>query len=115
MLDPAEIAADGAVAIDWYEPSPDGSLVAIGLSEGGTEQSTLSVIDVVSGRPLADSIPNTRASTIAWLPDNSGFWYLRYPPESSMTGMFTSTVSAPTGLRIRLCSTTCRHRRRGRT
>ena len=82
LLDPAQRAADGAVAIDWYEPSPDGSLVAIGLSEGGTEQSTLSVIDVASGLPLADSIPNTRASSIAWLPDNSGFWYLRYPPDN---------------------------------
>ena len=82
LLDPAQRAADGAVAIDWYEASLDGSLVAIGLSEGGTEQSTLSVIDVASGRHLADSIPNTRASSIAWLPDNSGFWYLRYPPEN---------------------------------
>ncbi len=82
LLDPAQRAADGAVAIDWYEPSPDGSLVAIGLSEGGTEQSMLSVIDVGTGLPLADSIPNTRASSIAWLPDNSGFWYLRYPPEN---------------------------------
>ena len=79
LLDPAQRAADGAVAIDWYEPSPDGSLVAIGLSEGGTEQSTLSVIDVGTGQPLDDLIPNTRASSIAWLPDNSGFWYLRYP------------------------------------
>jgi prolyl oligopeptidase len=79
LLDPSQRAADGAVAIDWYEPSPDGSLVAIGLSEGGTEQSTLSVIDVATGSQLADSIPNTRASSIAWLPDNSGFWYMRYP------------------------------------
>ena len=81
LLDPAERAADGAVAIDWFEPSPDGSLVAIGLSEGGTEQSTLSIIDVESGRQLPDTIPNTRASSIAWLPDNSGFWYMRYPPD----------------------------------
>jgi prolyl oligopeptidase len=79
LLDPGQRAADGAVAIDWYEPSPDGSLVAVGLSEGGTEQSTLSVIEVETGRHLPDSIPNTRASSIAWMPDNSGFWYLRYP------------------------------------
>ncbi|MEO7371608.1 MAG: prolyl oligopeptidase family serine peptidase [Ilumatobacteraceae bacterium] len=83
LLDPADRAADGAVAIDWYEPSSDGSLVAIGLSEGGTEQSTLAVIDVATGRHLADSIPNTRASTIAWMPDNSGLWYLRYPEDDA--------------------------------
>ena len=83
LLDPAQRAADGAVAIDWYEPSPDGSLVAIGLSEGGTEYSTLSLIDARTGGLLADSIPNARASSIAWLPDNSGFWYLRYPEGDS--------------------------------
>jgi prolyl oligopeptidase len=80
LLDPAQRAADGAVAIDWWDPSPDGSLVAVGLSEGGTEQSTLSIVDVETGLALPDSIPNTRASSIAWLPDNTGFWYLRYPP-----------------------------------
>jgi prolyl oligopeptidase len=79
LLDPAQRAADAAVAIDWYEPSPDGSLIAVGLSEGGTEQSTLAVIDVQTGTHRPDSIPNTRASTIAWLPDNSGFWYQRNP------------------------------------
>ena len=79
LLDPAQRAADAAVAIDWYEPSPDGSLVAVGLSEGGTEESILTVIEVSTGVARAESIPNTRASTIAWLPDSSGFWYLRYP------------------------------------
>ncbi|MGZ4740035.1 MAG: prolyl oligopeptidase family serine peptidase [Ilumatobacteraceae bacterium] len=79
LVDPAQRAADAAVAIDWYEPSPDGSLVAVGLSEGGTEDSALSVIDVRAGTYLPDTIRNTRASSIAWLPDNSGFWYLRYP------------------------------------
>jgi prolyl oligopeptidase len=75
------MAADGAVAIDWFEPSPDGSLVAVGLSEGGTEQSTLSVIDVSTGDRLSDSISRTRAASIAWMPDSSGFWYTRYPPD----------------------------------
>ncbi|MEA3185082.1 MAG: prolyl oligopeptidase [Ilumatobacteraceae bacterium] len=83
LLDPARRAADAAVAIDWYEPSPDGSLVAIGLSEGGTENSTLSVIDTATSSFLGDTIPNTRASSIAWKPDNSGFWYIRYPQDDS--------------------------------
>ena len=43
----------------------------------------LSVIDTATGALLADSIPNTRASSIAWMPDNSGFWYLRYPPDDA--------------------------------
>ncbi|MEO5901728.1 MAG: prolyl oligopeptidase family serine peptidase [Ilumatobacteraceae bacterium] len=79
LLDPALLAADGAVAIDWFHPSPDGALVAFGLSEGGTENSTLHVLRVDTGEQLAEAIADTRAASVAWLPDGSGFWYTRYP------------------------------------
>ena len=78
LLDPAELATDGAVAIDWYHPSADGHVVAYGLSEGGTENSTLHVMDVASGEVSCERIPDTRAASVAWLPDNSGFWYAVY-------------------------------------
>ena len=79
LLDPAALAADGAVAIDWWHPSPDGSLVAYGLSEGGTENSVLHVLRVADGAVLTDEIADTRAAAVAWMPDGSGFWYTRYP------------------------------------
>jgi len=79
LVDPAKLAADGAVAIDWFHPSPDGRLVAYGISEGGTENSLLHVMEVASGRVLPDRIPDCRAASVAWLPDGSGFWYTRYP------------------------------------
>ena len=79
LLDPAALATDGAVAIDWFHPSNDGSLVAYGLSEGGTENSVLHVMSVDTGEVFAERIANTRAASVAWLPDNSGFWYTRYP------------------------------------
>ncbi len=79
LVDPALLAHDGAAAIDWYHPSPDGSLVAYGISEGGTEDSVLHVLRVDTGEHLGDTITDTRAASVAWLPDNSGFWYTRYP------------------------------------
>jgi prolyl oligopeptidase len=79
LVDPAALAADAAVAIDWFHPSHDGTVVAYGLSEGGTENSVLHVMDVATGTVLADRIPHTRAASVAWLPDNSGFWYAVYP------------------------------------
>lgn len=81
LLDPATRAADGAIAIDWFEPSDDGALVAIGLSEGGTEDSVLHVLHVATGELDALRIADTRAASVAWLPDNSGFWYARYPQD----------------------------------
>lgn len=79
LLDPATLATDGAVAIDWFHPSHDGSFVAYGLSEGGTENSVLHVMEVATGLVLPLRIRNTRAASVAWLPDHSGFWYAVYP------------------------------------
>jgi prolyl oligopeptidase len=79
LLDLNELSPEGTTAVDWFYPSPDGSRVAIGLSEGGTEQSTLYVIETQTGQRLADRLPNTRACSVAWLPDSSGFYYTRYP------------------------------------
>ena len=79
LLDPNALSATGTVALDWWHPSRDGRLLAYGLSEGGTELSTLRVLDVESAENLPDEIPDTRACSIAWLPDGSGFYYTRYP------------------------------------
>jgi prolyl oligopeptidase len=79
LLDPADATGELTTAIDWYQPSPDGSLVAFGTSTGGDERSTLRVLDVASGDLLPDAISRTRAASVAWLPDGSGFAYTRYP------------------------------------
>jgi prolyl oligopeptidase len=79
LIDPSSLAADAAAAIDWYHPSPDGRLVAYGVSEGGDERSVLKVLDVDTGAHLIDEIPDTRAASVGWLPDATGFLYTRYP------------------------------------
>ena len=81
LIDPAGISADAATAIDWFHPSLDGRFVAYGISQGGSENSTLIILDVDAGTPLADTIENTRAASVAWLPDSSGFYYASYPDD----------------------------------
>ena len=79
LLDPDELLGDATATVDWYSPSEDGRLVAVGLSTGGSEQSTLRVLDASNGELLADEIGDTRACSVAWEPDGSGFVYTRYP------------------------------------
>ena len=81
LLDPNALDPDGLTSLDWWSPSPDGRLLAYGLSQGGDEESTLHVLDVATGRELGspDVIPRARYASIAWLPDGSGFYYSRYP------------------------------------
>ncbi|HEU4400686.1 MAG TPA: prolyl oligopeptidase family serine peptidase [Candidatus Polarisedimenticolia bacterium] len=84
LVDPNRLSADGTATIDWWYPSEDGSLLAYGISTSGDEKSTLHLIEVDSGRSRPDTIPHTRYSSLAWLPDNSGFYYTRYPAPGSV-------------------------------
>src|SRR5690606_8458170 len=43
LADPAAATDDAAAAVDWFFASPDGALVAYGVSEGGTEDSVLRI------------------------------------------------------------------------
>jgi prolyl oligopeptidase len=79
LVDPNTLSQDGTTALDWWSPSRDGKRVAFGTSSGGSEQSVLRLIDVDRGVLLPDSIPNTRACSVAWKPDGSAFFYTRYP------------------------------------
>jgi prolyl oligopeptidase len=84
LVDPNTLAADGTTALDWWFPSRDGRLIAYGLSKNGSEQSTLHVRDVESGKDLPDVIERTRYASVAWLPDSTAFYYTRYPGAGSV-------------------------------
>ena len=79
VVDPNGLVADHAASIDWFSPSPNGRLVAYGVSEAGSEHGTLRIVDVDSGEHRADAIPHVRHPTLAWLPDGSAFAYNRLP------------------------------------
>ena len=82
LLDPQILSQDGHVAIDWYVPSHGGDLVAVSLSEGGSERGDVHVYDVASGERVHEVVPHVQNGTaggdVAWLPDDSGFFYTRY-------------------------------------
>jgi prolyl oligopeptidase len=71
--------AQGTTALDWWYPSHDGRLVCFGTSQNGSEISDLQVIETAGGRILPLKIQRTRAASVAWKRDNSGFFYTRYP------------------------------------
>ncbi|HEV7674174.1 MAG TPA: prolyl oligopeptidase family serine peptidase [Candidatus Angelobacter sp.] len=79
LIDVNDLAPDGTIALDWWYPSEDGKYVVFGTSPNGSELSTLQVIDVDRGTLLPEKIKRTRAASVAWLPDSSGFYYTRYP------------------------------------
>ncbi|HEU5097414.1 MAG TPA: hypothetical protein VFU22_00100, partial [Roseiflexaceae bacterium] len=91
LLDPNVLDPSGSMTIDFYAPSLDGRLIAVSLSQNGSEEGTLHIYDVASGRELGDLIPRvtypTAGGSVAWNADASGIYYTRYlqgderPPE----------------------------------
>jgi prolyl oligopeptidase len=83
LVDPNEIDDSGSTTIDWYQPSPGGSLVAVSLSSRGTEDGTVHVYQTASGELTGVTVRRVNGGTaggsLAWAGDSSGFWYTRYP------------------------------------
>lgn len=98
LVDPAKLSSDPKhhYALDWYSPSWDGRYVAYGLSQGGSEKSVLHVLDVQTGKQLAESIDRTSDCVLSWRPDNQSFFYLRYPKPGPNTPPAQSAYNALT-------------------
>lgn len=83
VLDPNLLAADGSISIDFYEPSPDGRLVALSLSKNGSEDGTMHIIETATGKEIDVAIPRvqypTGGGSVSWAADGKGYYYTRYP------------------------------------
>jgi prolyl oligopeptidase len=83
VFDPNVWNTNGTTAMDWWTVSNDGRLVAISLSEKGSENGVLHFFQTESGEALADIIPGvqypTGGGSAAWNADGSGIFYTRYP------------------------------------
>jgi prolyl oligopeptidase len=83
VLDPNTLNTNGSTAIDWFVPSRDGNLIAVSLSENGSEDGTLYIYERATGKRLPDAIPRvqypTGGGSAAWNEDGTGIYYTRYP------------------------------------
>jgi prolyl oligopeptidase len=77
FLDPNKFSPDGTSVLSAFSLSKDGKYVAYGISQGGSDWVTLSVMEVDSRNKLADEVKWMKASGVAWQGD--GFYYSRYP------------------------------------
>jgi prolyl oligopeptidase len=79
LLDPNTLRADGTAALSGFVPSKDGKLIAYGIAEAGSDWTVWHVRDVATGKDLSDEIHWSKFGDIAWLPDQRGFYYQRFP------------------------------------
>ncbi len=77
LVDPeAETARTGVPhAINYFKPSWDGKHLAYGMSAGGSEDASLYVMDIASGKQVGAPVPRVFDVGIHWLPDSRSYTY----------------------------------------
>jgi prolyl oligopeptidase len=79
LLDPNEKSQAGKhFSIDYSKLAPDGRHVAVGVSEGGSEESVMRVIDTANGYTLPERIDRVEYGNPAWQSDSLAFFYNRF-------------------------------------
>jgi prolyl oligopeptidase len=82
LIDPEKLVEKPGqhFTIEFYLPSYDGSHVAYGVSEGGSENAVIHVVETATGTILPDAIDRVKfGGPTAWLPDGKSFAYIRFP------------------------------------
>ncbi|MEV5428384.1 prolyl oligopeptidase family serine peptidase [Streptomyces sp. NPDC052701] len=81
VVDPVALDPSGRTALDAWRPSWSGRLLAYQVSAHGSEAPVLTVVDVADGRRVGPPVRPGRGTAVAWLPDDSGFYYVTCPAE----------------------------------
>jgi len=92
LLDPEALGTD--VSLNAWTVSPDGTHVSYVISRGGGERGELHVMDVATGKDLADVIPRIWGEGAGnWLPDGKRFFYTQLAEPKEGVDPMTNMVA----------------------
>jgi len=83
LLDPNSFSEDGTRALSMYSPSPKGTYLTWGISDAGSDWSVWHTKNLLTGETLSEVLRDIKTDSPAWLPDESGFYYSKYPHSDS--------------------------------
>uniref|UniRef100_A0A914L7R3 Prolyl endopeptidase n=1 Tax=Meloidogyne incognita TaxID=6306 RepID=A0A914L7R3_MELIC len=84
FMDPNTWSEDGTTSLSHTSWTEDGTILAYGVSDKGSDCSTIK-FKKCTGEELFDVIPGVKFSGLAWLHDNSGVFYSKYPEVQTTT------------------------------
>jgi prolyl oligopeptidase len=81
LLDPNPWSTDGSVSLGVWSVSYDGRNVAYAVKQNNSDEATLTVMDVETGRKSGiDVIEGAKYAWPSWTPSGDGFYYTWVPP-----------------------------------
>lgn len=79
LIDPNQKSDDGIISIGFISLNEDGSLMAYGQSNAGSDWTDIYVMDVATGKIHDEVLTWVKFSGVDWSPKSDGFYYSRYP------------------------------------
>ncbi len=80
LFDPNGWSADGSVSLGAYSITEDGRTVAYTIHQNNSDEATLYVMDVATGKKSdVDVIEGAKYAHASWTPDGKGFYYTYLP------------------------------------
>lgn len=78
--DPEQENPQNPPYLSWISPSPDGTVLAVGVCTDGSERNTIRLVDVSSGALLPEApthvLKDSWTGGANWLADSSGFYFM---------------------------------------
>lgn len=91
LLNPQEHSVDGPAFIQNYSISPDGNLLAYGISENGSDWVKWHFRNILTNEQLEDVLENIKYTSIVWSSDSLGFYYSCYN-DQGIHGLYYHTL-----------------------
>ncbi len=84
VINPNLFSEDGTIAMTGSAATKDGTLLAYGLSSHGSDWQKIKIKKIDAGEDFPETLQYCRYASVAWLHDDSGFYYNRFPDPNTV-------------------------------
>ena len=85
LFDPNTWSTDGSSSLGSWSVSWDGKTVAYAVHQNNSDEATLEIMDVATGKKReAESIAGAKYADASWTPTNDGFYYTWLPTDPAI-------------------------------
>lgn len=85
IIDPNKLSDDGTVAMTNYFISNNAQYIAYATSTHGSDWQEIRVRNVETTKDELDHLQHVKFTSVAWAPDDSGFYYTRFPAQGTVS------------------------------
>jgi prolyl oligopeptidase len=84
LIDPAQLSTDPDLSVRIEDVSRDGKLIAYSVQEGGSDDTSMHMFNVATGKTLEDELPVARYFGLTFAPDGKSIYYARNDKQGTL-------------------------------